>query len=100
MFNDEVVTLMTIQEMNKPTKQQTRRPKNITDDHIGYLSDSLVRRGYIAANNLGEYQLTSKGWNAILREATLLVACGDETWAKDRMERSEWLYTEISQHIQ
>ena len=99
MFTDEVVTLMTIEEVGKVTKKPTRCPRDITDNHTGYLCDSLVRRGYLAANSPGGYRLTSKGWNAILREAILLVACGDEMWVKDRMEKLEWLYAEISQQI-
>ena len=99
MFAYEVITLMTIEEVEKLTKKPTSRPRDITDNHIGYLCDSLVRRDYLAADSPGGYQLTSKGWNAILREAILLVACGDEAWAKDRMERLERIYAEISQQI-
>ena len=98
-FTDEMITLMTIEEVGKLTKKPTSRPTDITDNHIGYLCNSLVRRGYLAANSLAGYQLTSKGWNAILREGILLVACGDEAWVKDRMEKLEWLYAEISQQI-
>jgi len=90
---------MTIEEVHKLTKRPTSRPKDITDNHIGNLHDSLVRCGCLAVNSLGGYQLTSKGWNVILREAILLVACGDEAWAKDRMERLEQLYDEISQQV-
>ena len=100
MFSDEIITLMTIEEVGKPTKKPTSCPKDIPDNHIGYLCDSLVRRGYISVNNPGGYQLTSKGRNTVLREAILLVACGDEAWSKDGMERLEWLYAEISQRIQ
>ena len=96
MFTNELITLMAIEEVGKITKKPTSRPKNITDNHIGYLRDSLVRHGVLAANSLGEYQLTSKGWNVILWEAILLVACGDEAWVKDRIERLEQLYDEIS----
>lgn len=99
MSTNELITLMTIDEVGKLTQRPTSSPEDITDNHIGYLRDSLVRRGYLAANSPGGYQLTSKGWNVILWEAILLVTCGDEAWVKDRMERLEQLYDEISQQV-
>lgn len=99
MFSDEIITLMTIKEVGKFIQKPISCPNDITDDHIGYLCDSLVRRGYLAMNRLAGYQLPSKGRNVILREAIQLVACGDERRAKDRMKRLEWLYDEISQQV-
>lgn len=99
MFTDEVVTLMTIEEAGKLTKNPASRSRNITNDDIGCLCDSLVRRGHLATNSLGEYQLTLKGCNTILQEAILLVACADQGWAKDRMEKLEQLHTEIDRQI-
>ncbi len=99
MFTDEMITLMTIEEVGKSAEKPTSHLQDITENHIGYLCSSLVRRGCLTANSLGGYRLTSKGWNAILREATLLVACGNGAWVKDRMERLVRKYAEINQHI-
>lgn len=99
MLTEEVITLITIEEVGKLTKKPTACPKDITYSHIDYLCGSLVRRGHLVGNSRGEYQLTSKGRNAILWEAILLVACGDEAWVKDRMERLERLYDRISQQV-
>ncbi len=99
MFTDEVVVLMAIDEAGESIKKPKSVPKSITGSHIGYLCNSLVRHGYLAVHSLAKHKLTSKGRDAILREAVLLVNCGDRVRAKDRMQRLEWLYDEISQHI-
>jgi len=94
-----MITLMTIKAVGKLAEKPTSRSQDITDNHIGYLCGSLVREGYLTTNSPEGYQLSSKGWNAILREAILLVACGDSAWVKDRMERLVRKYAEINQHI-
>ena len=99
MFADEILILMTIEEAGELTEKPTNHPKDITDNHIGYLYDSLVRHGYLTANSQGGYHLTWQGRNAILREVVILLACEDETWVKDRVERLEQLYDEVRQQI-
>ncbi len=99
MVTDELITLITIEEVGKLTKRPTNCPREITYDHINYICDALVSRGYLAENRLVGYQLTSKGKDAILGEAILLVACGDEAWVKYRMGRLEQVYGEISQQV-
>lgn len=99
VFSQEIITLMTIEQMERLARKPTRYLNHITDSHIDYLYNSLVKRGYLVANNPEVYQLTARGWNAILREAVLLVACEDEVQAKDRIKKLEGLYAEISQQL-
>ncbi len=99
MLNDEVITLIAIGEARKLTERHINHSKEITYDRINHVGNGLVSRGHLVANSLGGYQLTSKGWNTILREAIQLVACEDEAWVKYRMERLEQLYDEISQQV-
>lgn len=99
MFTDEVAILMAIEEAGESAQKPKRRPKSITGSHIGYLCDSLVRHGYLAADSGGGHKLTSKGWNTILMEAILLVSCEDEARMKDRMQRLALLFNDINQHI-
>lgn len=99
MFTDELVILMAIEEAGESAQKPKRRPKSITGSHIGYLCDSLVRHGYLATDSGGGHKLTSKGWDAILMEAILLVSGVDEARMKDRMQRVALLSSWITQHI-
>ena len=42
MFNDELITLMTIEEVRTLTQKPVSQAKGIADNHIGSLRDSLV----------------------------------------------------------
>ncbi len=97
MLTDEVITLITIEEAGRTSNRLTNYPREITYERINYIGSALVSSGHLVVNSPEGYQLTSKGWNAILGEAIRLVACEDEAWVKYRMERLEQLYDEISQ---
>ena len=99
MLTDEVITLIAIGEAGKFIKRHIKYPREITYDRINYIGNGLVSRGHLVTNNLGGYQLTSKGRNAILGEAIQIVACKDEAWVQYRMERLEQLYDEISEQV-
>lgn len=96
MFTNEVITLMSIEGVETLTEKPKNRPEDITDSHLGCLHNSLVKRGYLTTSNLGGYELTWQGRNAILRETIMLLACEDAAWVKDRVERLGQLYDEIS----
>ena len=60
----------------------------------GYLYDSLVNRGYIKATGSREYQLTSRG-----REALFEFLCKNKTGAKDTIKILQQLSIEINQQV-
>ena len=65
MFPSEMVILMAIAVARGSGKELVARPTDVVGEYIGYLYDSLVRRGYIKEGSSGGYQLTSKGRDAL-----------------------------------
>ncbi len=61
MFPTELIILMAIAETRNISKESLTSPTDIPGEYIGYLYNSLVRRGYIRRNNSRGYQLTDKG---------------------------------------
>ena len=66
MFPGEMVILMAIVVTEGSSKKLLTRPMDVTGEYIGYLCNSLVRRGYLGRNSSTGYQLTSKGRQTIL----------------------------------
>jgi len=65
MFPSEMVILMAITVAGEANKKRLNRPMDVTGEYIGYLYDSLIKRGYLKENSSRGYQLTSKGRQAI-----------------------------------
>jgi predicted transcriptional regulator len=61
MFPSEMVILMAIVVAEGSSKKLLTRPMDVTGEYIGYLCNSLVRRGYLGRSSSTGYQLTSKG---------------------------------------
>ena len=66
MFPSEMVILMAIVIAEGSSNKLLTRPMDVTSEYIGYLCNSLVRRGYLGKNSSTGYQLTSKGRQTIL----------------------------------
>ena len=66
MFPSEMVILMAIAVTKDSGKKLLTRPMDVTGEYVGYLYDSLVKRGYLKENRVRRYQLTSKGREALL----------------------------------
>ncbi len=92
MFPSEMVILMAIAVNKDAGKKLLNRPMDVTGEYIGYLYDSLVKRGYLKENNSRGYQLTSKG-----RESLLGFLHENRTRAKDTIKRLQQLGIDISQ---
>ena len=91
MFPSEMVILMAI-AVNKDTgKKLLARPMDVTSEYIGYLYDSLVKRGYLKGNRAKGYQLTMTG-----REALVEFLHKNETRVKDTRKRLQQLGIEIN----
>ena len=67
MFPSEMAILMDIEKNKDSGKQLANRPMDVVSEYIGYLCDSLVRRGYITVNRKKGYQLTSAGRRTLLK---------------------------------
>ena len=65
MFPGEMVILLSIALSGDSGNSLISRPMDITNEYIGYLYDSLVRRGYLRKTSSTEYQLTSLGQEAM-----------------------------------
>ena len=92
MFPSEMVILMAIAVARDSGKKLLTRPMDVTGEYIGYLYDSLVRRGYLKENGPAEYQLTSKG-----REALFGFLQKNKTRIKDTINTLQQLGIEIGQ---
>ena len=94
MFPSEMVILMAIAVARDSGKKLLTQPMDVTGEYIGYLCNSLARRGYLKENSSRGYQLTSKGGETIfefLRENKIRV--------KDTIKTLEQLGIEISQEV-
>ncbi len=69
-------------------------PMDVTGEYIGYLYDSLVRRGYLKENGSTGYQLTSKGSKALFEFLQK-----NKTRIKDMINTFKQLDIEIGQEI-
>ena len=65
MFPNEMIILMAIAVTQDSGKKLLTRPMDVTGEYIGYLYDSLVRRGYLKGNMSKGYRLTLKGRKAL-----------------------------------
>jgi len=66
MFPSEMAILMDIEKNKDSGKQLANRPMDVISEYIGYLCDSLARRGYITVNRTKGYQLTSMGRRTLM----------------------------------
>ena len=66
MFPSEMVVLMAMAATRRSVTGSTGCPKDVSYEHVAYLYNSLVRRGYLRETNPGGYQLTVKGRLAVL----------------------------------
>jgi predicted transcriptional regulator len=62
-----MVILMAIVIAEGSSKTPLTRPMDVTGEYIGYLCNSMVRRGYLGRNSSTGYQLTSKGRQSLLK---------------------------------
>ena len=61
MFPSEIEILVATDKAGGYKKSQLNHSMDIVGEYIGYLYDSLVRRGFIGGNRLTGYRVTSKG---------------------------------------
>ena len=94
MFPSEMVILMAIAVARDSGKKLLTRPMDVTGEYIGYLYDSLVRRGYLKENGSRGYQLTSLG-----RETLFEFLHENKARVKDAIKTLQQLGIEISQEI-
>ncbi len=92
MFPSEMVILMTIVEAGGFGRKLVNQ-LDITGEYIGYLYDSLVKRGYLKRSPQG-YELTSKG-----REAVLDFLHANKASVRERIKTLEKLRIQISEEI-
>ena len=94
MFPSEMVILMAIAVARDSGKQLLTQPMDVTGEYIGYLRDSLARRGYLKQNSSRGFQLTPRGGEALfefLRE--------NKTRVKDTIKTLQQLGIEITQEV-
>ena len=61
MFPSEIEILVAADKAGGYKKSQLNHSMDVVGEYIGYLYDSLIRRGFIAGNRLTGYRVTSKG---------------------------------------
>ena len=66
MFPSEMVILMAIAENKTASKELLTGQTDVIGEYIGYLYDSLVKRGYLSENRFRGYQLTLTGKKELL----------------------------------
>ncbi len=94
MFPSEMVILIAIAGTRDHGRTLQTRPVDVTGEYIGYLYDSLVKRGYLVGNSSRGYQLTSKG-----RESLFKFLHENKTRVKDAIKTLQQMGIEISQDI-
>ncbi len=92
MFPSEMVILMAIAAARDSGKGLLARQTDVVGEYIGYLYDSLVKRGYIKGGSLRGYQLTSKG-----RESLFDFLHENRTRVKGTIKTLKQLGIEITQ---
>jgi DNA-binding PadR family transcriptional regulator len=61
-----MVILMAISVGRGSGQKLLNRPMDVAGEYIGYLYDSLAKRGYLEGNSSRGYQLTPKGRESLL----------------------------------
>ncbi len=91
MFPGEAAMLMAIAVARDSGKKLLPGPVDIVGGYIGYLYDSLLSCGYLKRDGSREYQLTSKG-----REALLEFLHTNKTSVRDTLKTLQELGIEIN----
>jgi len=86
--------LMAIAATSDSCKKLLNRPMDVVGIYIGYLYDSMVRRGYLKKDGSRKYQLTPKG-----KEALSEFLYANKTKVKDTVKTLKQLGIEISQDV-
>ena len=94
MFPSEVAILMAIVSTGDSSKKLLSRPMDVVGEYIGYLCDSLVKRGYLKRDGSREYQVTPQG-----RAALLEFFYENQNKVKDAIETLQQLGIEINQRV-
>ncbi len=94
MFPSEMVILMAISAGRGSGQKLLNRPMDVAGEYIGYLYNSLVRRGYLEGNSSRGYRLTPKG-----RESLLEFLRQNKTRAQDTIRTLQQLGIESSQKM-
>ena len=92
MFPSEVAVLMAIVSTRDSGRKFLTRPMDVVGEYIGYLCDSLVKRGYLKKDGSTEYQLTPQGKKALLE-----FLYQNKTEVKNAVRTLQQLGIEISQ---
>ena len=95
LFPSEMIVLMAVVGTGDFSRGLLNRPMDVTGQYIGYLYDSLVKRGYLEGNNSGGYRLTSKG-----KETFHEFVVKNKTKVKDTMKTLKQLGIGIGQQIE
>ena len=66
MFPSEIVLLMAVAGSKSSGNQLYNKQMDVISEYVGYLYDSLVKRGYISVNRLIGYRLTPLGGKSLL----------------------------------
>jgi len=66
MFPSEMVVLMAMAATRQSITGSLGWPGDVSYEHVNYLYNSLVQRGYLRENNPRGYQLTTKGRLAVM----------------------------------
>jgi len=90
MFPSEMAILMAIAVARDAGKKLLTRPMDVVGEYVGYLCDSLVSCGYLKRDGSREYQLTSRG-----REALVEFLYANKTKVKDAMKTLQQLGIEV-----
>ena len=92
MFPSEAAILMAVAVTKDSGKKLLTRPMDVIGEYIGYLCDSLVRRGYLKRDGSREYQITAKG-----REALFDFQYSNRTRIENAIKALQQLGIEINQ---
>jgi predicted transcriptional regulator len=65
MLPGEIIILIAIVESGELGKKLVNSPMDVTSEYIGYLYNSLVKRGFLTRDSSTGYQLTAKGRDAL-----------------------------------
>jgi len=94
MFPSEMVILMSIALSGDADRTLISRPMDVLNEYIGYLYESLIKRGYMRENGSKGYKLTSKG-----SETLLTFLNENRTKAEDIIEALQQLGIESNYRI-
>ena len=94
MFPSEVAMLMAVVSARDSGKRLLTRPMDVVGEYIGYLCDSLVKRGYLKERGSEGYQLTPMG-----RETLLEFLYENKAKVNDAIKTLQQLGIESSQEI-